>query len=92
MTHRDSDVDARLRALGQATESVRARHDFSARVMGAIAEAEPRGFWGDLLAPARRVIPVAAVKGRYVRFHSKGNSAGPSNDYVEAEVWGVPAK
>ena len=39
-----------------------------------------------------RVIPVAAVKGRYVRFHSKGNSAGPSNDYVEAEVWGVPAK
>jgi hypothetical protein len=39
-----------------------------------------------------RVIPVAAVKGRYVRFHSKGNSAGPSNDYIEAEVWGVPAK
>ena len=39
-----------------------------------------------------RVIPVAAVKGRYIRFHSKGNSAGPSNDYVEAEVWGTPAK
>ena len=33
-----------------------------------------------------------AVKGRYVRFYSKGNSAGPSNDYIEAEVWGVPAK
>jgi hypothetical protein len=39
-----------------------------------------------------RVIPVAGVKGRYVRFHSKGNSASPSNDYIEAEVWGVPAK
>jgi len=39
-----------------------------------------------------RVIPVAAVKGRYVRFHSKGNSASPSNDYIEAEIWGVPAK
>ena len=33
-----------------------------------------------------------AVKGRYVRFYSKGNSAGPSNDYIEAEDWGVPAK
>jgi F5/8 type C domain len=33
-----------------------------------------------------------AVKGRYVRFYSKGNSAGPSNDYIETEIWGVPAK
>jgi hypothetical protein len=33
-----------------------------------------------------------AIKGRYVRFYSKGNSAGPSNDYIETEVWGVPAK
>ncbi|MCX6921164.1 MAG: hypothetical protein NTX20_07565 [Verrucomicrobia bacterium] len=39
-----------------------------------------------------RVMPVSAVKARYVRFYSKGNSAAPSNDYVEAEVWGVPAK
>jgi hypothetical protein len=40
-----------------------------------------------------RVMAVSpAVKGRYVRFWSKGNSAGPSNDYIEAEVWGVPAK
>jgi len=39
-----------------------------------------------------RVIAVSAVKGRYVRFYSKGNSAGPSNDYIETEVWGVPAK
>lgn len=39
-----------------------------------------------------RVIPVAGISGRYVRFHSKGNSASPSNDYVEAEVWGVRAK
>ncbi len=33
-----------------------------------------------------------SIKGRYVRFYSKGNSAGPSNDYIETEVWGVPAK
>ena len=40
-----------------------------------------------------RVMAVSpAVKGRYVRFYSKGNSAGPSNDYIETEVWGVPAK
>jgi hypothetical protein len=40
-----------------------------------------------------RVMAVSpAVKARYVRFYSKGNSAGPSNDYIEAEVWGVPAK
>jgi hypothetical protein len=39
-----------------------------------------------------RVIAVPAVKGRYVRLYSKGNSAGPSNDYIETEVWGVPAK
>ncbi len=39
-----------------------------------------------------RVIAVPAIKGRYVRFYSKGNSAGPSNDYIETEVWGVPAK
>ena len=40
-----------------------------------------------------RVMAVSpAAKGRYVRFYTKGNSAGPSNDYIEAEVWGVPAK
>ncbi len=40
-----------------------------------------------------RVMAVSpATKGRYVRFYTKGNSAGPSNDYIEAEVRGVPAK
>ncbi len=40
-----------------------------------------------------RVMAVSpATKGRYVRFYTKGNSSGPSNDYIEAEVWGVPAK
>ena len=40
-----------------------------------------------------RVMAVSpATKGRYVRFYTKGNSAGPSNDYIEAEVWGVLAK
>lgn len=39
-----------------------------------------------------RVIPVAGIKGRYVRLHSHGNTSGASNDYVEAEVWGVAAR
>lgn len=39
-----------------------------------------------------KVIPAKAVKGRYVRLHSHGNTSNPSNDYVEVEVWGVPAK
>lgn len=39
-----------------------------------------------------KVIDGKATKGRYVRFYSLGNSATPSNDYIEAEVWGVPAK
>jgi len=39
-----------------------------------------------------KVIDGKATKARYVRFHSFGNSSTPSNDYIEAEVWGVPAK
>ena len=37
-----------------------------------------------------KVIDAKATKARYVRFHSLGNSSTPSNDYIEAEVWGVP--
>lgn len=39
-----------------------------------------------------RVIEGKGAKGRYVRLHSFGNSSTPSNDYIEVEVWGVPAK
>lgn len=35
-----------------------------------------------------RVLPVAGVSGRYVRFYSKGNTANSANHYIEAEVWG----
>ena len=39
-----------------------------------------------------KLIDAKGVKGRYVRFYSKGNSTNAMNHYVEAEVWGVPAK
>ena len=35
-----------------------------------------------------RVIPVAGVGGRYVRLHSRGNTANSANHYIEVEVWG----
>jgi hypothetical protein len=39
-----------------------------------------------------KLIPVAAVKGRYVRLYSAGSQVNPGNHYVEVEVYGkVPA-
>ena len=35
-----------------------------------------------------RLFPVDAVKGRYIRFYSQGNTAHEFNNYVELEVWG----
>ena len=37
-----------------------------------------------------RLIPVNAVKGRYVRLHSAGNTANVGNHYIEVEVYGKP--
>jgi hypothetical protein len=39
-----------------------------------------------------RVIEAKAVKGRYVRLYSHGNTANSLNHYIEVEVWGTPAK
>lgn len=39
-----------------------------------------------------RLIDAKGVTGRYVRFYSKGNSTNALNHYIEAEVWGTPAK
>jgi hypothetical protein len=38
-----------------------------------------------------RLIPVKAVKGRYVRVYGNGNTANGMNHLVEVEVWGIPA-
>jgi hypothetical protein len=35
-----------------------------------------------------RVFNAYATKGRYVRFHSNGNTSNEMNHYIEAEVWG----
>ena len=35
-----------------------------------------------------RLIDAKGVKGRYVRFYSRGNSDNAFNNYVEIEVWG----
>lgn len=37
---------------------------------------------------AGKVIPVPAVRGRYVRFYSRGNTSDSGNHYIEAEVYG----
>lgn len=38
-----------------------------------------------------KLIPVAGVKGRYVRLYSNGNTTDELNHYVEVEVFGQPA-
>lgn len=35
-----------------------------------------------------KLLPVAGLKGRYVRLYSNGNTANPYNDYIEVEVFG----
>jgi hypothetical protein len=37
------------------------------------------------------LIPVAGVKGRYVRLYSQGNTSSDMNHYIEVEVFGTPA-
>jgi hypothetical protein len=38
------------------------------------------------------LVPVAGVKGRYVRLYSQGNTSNDMNHYIEAEIFGTPAK
>jgi hypothetical protein len=38
-----------------------------------------------------KLIDAKGVKGRYVRFYSKGNTTNKLNHYIEAEVFGTPA-
>ncbi len=39
-----------------------------------------------------KLIEVNAVKGRYVRLNSNGNTTDDLNHYVEVEIFGIPAK
>ena len=38
------------------------------------------------------LVPVAGVKGRYIRLYSQGNTSNDMNHYIEVEVFGSPAK
>ncbi len=38
-----------------------------------------------------KLIDAKGVKGRYVRFYSKGNTTNKLNHYIEIEVFGKPA-
>lgn len=38
------------------------------------------------------LVPVAGVKGRYVRLYSQGNTSNDMNHYIEVEVFGTPAQ
>lgn len=37
-----------------------------------------------------RLIPVAGVTGRFIRFYSNGNTSDEMNHYTEIEVYGIP--
>ena len=39
-----------------------------------------------------RLIDGKGVEARYVRLYSKGNTSNERNNYVEVEVWGIPAE
>ncbi|MEK7794439.1 MAG: hypothetical protein AAB353_07910, partial [Candidatus Hydrogenedentota bacterium] len=39
-----------------------------------------------------KLIDMGGAKGRYVRLYSKGNTTDETNEYVEAEIYGRPAK
>ncbi|HPX40355.1 MAG TPA: hypothetical protein PLF51_07950, partial [Candidatus Hydrogenedentes bacterium] len=39
-----------------------------------------------------RLVDGKGTEARYVRLYSKGNTSNERNNYVEVEVWGVPAE
>ncbi len=60
------DIDERLAKLGKATQGVRPRPGFTAKVMSAAlaqapAAARTPDWWSDVPRVARRLIPVAAI-------------------------------
>jgi hypothetical protein len=58
---RHEDIDERLERLARATEAIRPRADFGARVAQALeAESRSHGFH-ELRRPARRILPALAL-------------------------------
>ena len=62
MKDEDVDIEARLERLARATDDVRPRPDFAARVARAIeAERDRSGVIDELRRPARRLLPALAL-------------------------------
>lgn len=61
----DPEIEERLGRLAKATENVRPRADFTAKVMGAVnaekTKPAPSDWWSDVPFVARRLLPVAAI-------------------------------
>jgi hypothetical protein len=62
MSDHPEDAEIRLARLRAATEGVRPRPDFAGRVARAIDHEVAEADWlSDLLRPARRLVPLAAI-------------------------------
>ncbi len=95
----EDDFESRLARLADATNDVRPRGDFTARVMqaveadGASAGRSRRasGFFDDFLVPARRLLPVAALAAALALVwaiksdHAFDDAAAGADDAVEVE-------
>jgi hypothetical protein len=80
----NDEIDERLERLRSATDGVRPRADFSARVLGAVsAKAKPAvDFWSQLPRAARWFVPVAAL----TALVSLGLAASDRTDVDDAVV------
>ena len=61
MKDQDENIDARLERLAHATEAVRPRPDFGARVARALEAEQRGGLLLELGRPARRILPALAL-------------------------------
>ena len=61
MKDQDQNIDARLQRLARATEEVRPRPDFGARVTRALDAEKSGGILVELGRPARRILPALAL-------------------------------
>lgn len=62
MMEQDEEIEARLARIAAATQGLRPRGDFGARVMRALEpEAQRLAFGGMLWSAGRRLVPIAAL-------------------------------
>jgi hypothetical protein len=59
--HHDEDIEAKLQRLRRATDPIRPRADFGARVARAIVAEQREGLLVELRRPALRILPALAL-------------------------------